>query len=227
LESNPRRTNHDVAQLFLFKKIIELFQSPIIEICEFGTWRGSFIENILIDLPADQKINYTGYDTFKNFPKINNSIESKSIHNFDKRISLSHPFSKEELSLIFAKYANKLQYDLRGGVIDKSFDENLKNADIIFFDMDYGITFSSIVAKTKFKQNVLFIVDDYHHPSWFNLTYHVNEFCRKSNRLPVNISDFFGVPRSDRTKFTYLLVPTVNRQNIPELNYQISISKNY
>jgi hypothetical protein len=225
LDTRPIRSNHDVLQLFLFSKILEFNKYSKIEIYEFGTWRGAFIENLLIALPENKKIVYFGYDTYSEFPILNNTNESRTIKKFNTRLRLNSPFSIQELSKIFNEYDGKIQFYPRKGIIDEGFSENLKSADIIFFDMDYGITFSNIFANSEIKSSTIIIVDDYQHPSWADLTTHVNKFCHESRRLPVNISDFFGVPRSKRTQFTYLLVPSEMSHFTSDLNYRVVSKK--
>ena len=222
--SNPRRTNHDLLQLMLFAEVLAGVQKQSVKVIEFGTWRGAFTENLAITArELDIKVFYTGFDTFTTFPNAPNSAEARTIRDLDKKIVSNSPFSEAELLILLSPYSNNLEVSFIPGDIRET-SSHLKDfqADIVFFDMDYGFAFDAVVEKLIIGEDTLFIVDDYYQPSWFNLTLHVNKFCSENGFIPVNISDFFGVPRSQRTQFTAILIRKNSSKYRPLIDFRVN-----
>jgi hypothetical protein len=218
-----KRSNHDLVQFNLFKKILEEIPQRNLVVLEFGTWRGAFIESLAIDANMlNKKINYFGFDTFDKFPFVVGVPEAQNIYKLEKHLSLVAPYSVTKLQNILGKYSDNLELNLLPGDIRETVSE-VKSIvpDIVFFDMDYAFAFDLVVEHLTLTEKTIFIVDDYYQPSWFSLTLAVNAFCSKRGLVPVNISDYFGVPRTPRTQYTVVLIPTMRKKRTPGVDFTV------
>lgn len=216
LFQKPRISNYDFLSLILFTEFFKKINKNIITICEFGVWRGAFLELAAIWAEENgKKINLIGFDTFSIFPDFTTEKEgdTKNRSDLKNRISKISPYSQEKIKEKLLKYKSVNDIKFYAGDITKQ--KVSVTADIFHIDVDsYTVTKSALSLIGNKSEDPIIIVDDYYQPSWIGMIDIVNEFCKENNMVPVNIADYFGYKRSLRASYLYILVSLATSRGV-------------
>lgn len=208
-EAPTRITTHDPLSLLLFTRLLDEIDKPEVVVAEFGVWRGSFLENLAIHArDTGKKLIIYGFDTFDQFPGTfdEKDVRSRSSEELVKSIATISPFSKDAIASRLRAYPSVKELHLIAGDITKVPPTPIQ-PDIVHYDMDFHATFPFAMRWIEHVDRVMLVSDDYYQPTWVGMVDAVNEFCAEHQLYPVNLSDYFRVERSDRTRFIVILLP--------------------
>ena len=208
-DSPTRITTHDPLSLLLFTRLLDEIDKPVVVVAEFGVWRGSFLENLAIHAhDTGKKLIIYGFDTFDQFPETFTAedVRSRSPEELITSIATISPFSKTAIEARLRAYPSVQELHLIAGDITKLEPIPLQ-PDIAHYDMDFHSTFFSAMRWIEHLDRVKLVVDDYYQPTWVGMVDAVNTVCEQHHLYPVNLSDYFRIERSDRTRFIVTLLP--------------------
>ncbi len=221
--SESRLTNHDLLSFWLFTRILDEIPKPVVTVGEFGVWRGAFIENLAIHAAeTGKRLIIYGFDTFDVFPDRSSPKDlatRPSVEKYRYTISVTQPFTQEAIRRQLLKYPSIEQLHLVPGDLTRLAPQPL-NLDLAHLDIDLYEPLKSAFRWIAQVPACRVLVDDYYQPSWAGIVDAVNEFCADQRLVPVNLADFYRVPRSYRTQWIVRLLPMPNEEVSPLFSEQ-------